>query len=138
MLSDDAKKIESVIEKAGETLYCLTVHGTKPAGYRNYWPAIKHSWEDYAAQEPEMRYPQPTPKEITEMDHWLDRVRAQPSVQARTVVQLRMIKNPMRDRPSLSWHKIGEKMGCSHTKCISDYNKFLESTAAYEKYHGRL
>ena len=46
----------------------------KPQGYFNAWPEYVHSFADQVGQEPQMRRPRPSPRQITEAEEamlWL-------------------------------------------------------------------
>jgi len=51
----------------------------KPRGYFNAWPEYFHSFADQVGQEPQMRRPRPSPRQITEAEEamlwlrWLER-----------------------------------------------------------------
>lgn len=51
----------------------------KPQGYFNAWPDYFHSFADQVGQEPQMRRPRPSPRQITEAEEamlwlrWLER-----------------------------------------------------------------
>ncbi|MCE8537930.1 hypothetical protein KBY27_10720 [Ruegeria pomeroyi] len=51
----------------------------KPQGYFNAWPEYFHSFADQVGQEPQMRRPRPSPRQITEAEEamlwlrWVDK-----------------------------------------------------------------
>jgi hypothetical protein len=45
--------------------------GVKPQGYFNAWPEYFHSFGDQVGQEPQMRRPRPSPRDITEAEEAL-------------------------------------------------------------------
>ncbi|WP_442880260.1 DUF6362 family protein [Aurantimonas sp. A2-1-M11] len=42
--------------------------GVRPQGYFNEWPEYFHSFADRLGQEPQMRRPRPSPRQITEAE----------------------------------------------------------------------
>ena len=78
--------------------------GVRPQGYFSAWPEYFHSFADQVGQEPQMRRPRPSPRQITQAVEamlwlrWLERDDAR-------VVWLRANRTP--------WKKIGWEVGLS-------------------------
>ena len=78
--------------------------GVRPQGYFSAWPEYFHSFGDQVGQEPQMRRPRPSPRQITEAEaallwlRWLERDDAR-------IVWLRAERTP--------WKKITWEMGLS-------------------------
>lgn len=78
----------------------------KPQGYFNAWPEYFHSFADKVGQQPQMRRPRPSPRQITEAEEavlwlrWLEKNDAQ-------IVWLRANRKP--------WKLICWEMGLSRT-----------------------
>ena len=76
----------------------------RPTGYFNAWPEYLHSFADQVGQEPQMRRPRPSPRQITEAEEamlwlrWLERDDAR-------IVWLRANRQP--------WKKITWEIGLS-------------------------
>ena len=70
-------RVQDRLELAADVFRALP--GVKPQGYFNAWPEYFHSFADKVGQEPRMRRPRPSPRQITEADEamlwlrWLER-----------------------------------------------------------------
>ena len=70
-------RVEDRLESAADVFRVLP--DVKPQGYFNAWPEYFHSFADKVGQEPRMRRPLPSPRQITEADEamlwlrWLER-----------------------------------------------------------------
>ena len=70
-------RVQDRLELAADVFAQLP--GVKPTGYFNAWPEYLHSFADHVGQEPEMKRPRPTPRQITEAEEamlwlrWLER-----------------------------------------------------------------
>jgi hypothetical protein len=65
-------KVEDRLESAADVFHALPA--VKPQGYFNAWPEYFHSFADKVGQEPEMKLPRPSPRQITEAEEamlWL-------------------------------------------------------------------
>ncbi len=62
-------KVEDRLESAADVFQ--TLPGVRPQGFFNGWPEYFHSFADKVGQEPQMRRPQPGPRQITEADEAL-------------------------------------------------------------------
>ena len=78
----------------------------KPQGYFNAWPEYFHSFADQVGQEPQMRRPRPSPRQITEAEETLLWLRWLEKDDAR-LVWLRANRTP--------WKKICWELGISRT-----------------------
>ena len=78
--------------------------GVKPQGYFNAWPEYFHSFGDQVGQEPRMRRPRPSPRDITEAEEALLWLRWLEKDDAR-IVWLRANRKP--------WKKICWDVGIS-------------------------
>ncbi len=76
--------VEARLESAADVFESLPE--VKPQGYFNAWPEYFHSFADQVGQEPRMRRPKPSPRDITQADdallwlRWLDPAVAAPCV----------------------------------------------------------
>jgi hypothetical protein len=64
--------VEDRLESAADVFRALPE--VKPQGYFNAWPEYFHSFADKVGQEPQMRRPRPSPRQITEAEEamlWL-------------------------------------------------------------------
>ena len=64
--------VEDRLECAAEVFRSLPA--VKPQGYFNAWPEYFHSFADKVGQEPQMRRPRPSPRQITQAEEamlWL-------------------------------------------------------------------
>lgn len=64
--------VEDRLESAADVFRSLPE--VKPQGYFNAWPEYFHSFADKVGQEPKMRRPRPSPRQITEAEEamlWL-------------------------------------------------------------------
>ena len=67
-----AAQVEDRLESAANVFAQLPA--VKPTGYFNAWPEYFHSFADKVGQEPQMRRPRPSPRQITEAEEamlWL-------------------------------------------------------------------
>ncbi len=67
-----AGRVEDRLELAADVFAQLPA--VKPTGYFNAWPEYFHSFADKVGQEPQMRRPRPSPRQITEAEEamlWL-------------------------------------------------------------------
>lgn len=65
-------RVEDRLESAADVFRVLP--GVMPQGFFNAWPEYFHSFADKVGQEPRMRRPLPSPRQITEADEamlWL-------------------------------------------------------------------
>lgn len=76
----------------------------KPQGYFNAWPVYFHTFADQVGQEPQMRRPRPSPRQITEAEEAMLWLRWLEADDAR-IVWLRANRTP--------WKKIGWEIGLS-------------------------
>lgn len=69
-------RIEDRLESAADVFRVLPE--VKPQGHFNAWPEYLHSFSDKVGQQPQMRRPRPSPREITQAEEtllwlrWLD------------------------------------------------------------------
>ena len=80
--------------------------GVMPQGFFNAWPEYFHSFADQVGQEPQMRRPRPSPRQITEAEETLLWLRWLEKDDAR-LVWLRANRTP--------WKKICWELGISRT-----------------------
>jgi hypothetical protein len=67
-----AAQVDDRLESAADVFAQLPA--VKPTGYFNAWPEYFHSFADKVGQEPQMRRPRPSPRQITEAEEamlWL-------------------------------------------------------------------
>ena len=94
--------VEARLESAADVFRSLPE--VKPQGYFNAWPEYFHSFADQVGQEPQVRRPRPSPRQITEAEEtmlwlrWLERDDAR-------IVWLRANREP--------WKKITWEIGLS-------------------------
>lgn len=94
--------VEDRLESAADVFRSLP--DVKPQGYFSAWPEYLHSFADQVSQEPRMRRPRPSPRQITEAEEamlwlrWLEKDDAR-------IVWLRANRTP--------WKKIGWAIGLS-------------------------
>ena len=65
-------KVEDRLELAADVYRALP--GVRPTGFFNAWPEYFHSFADKVGQEPQMRRPRPSPRQITQAEEamlWL-------------------------------------------------------------------
>lgn len=65
-------RVEDRLESAADVF--RTLPGVMPQGFFNAWPEYFHSFADKVGQEPQMRRPRPSPRQITEAEEamlWL-------------------------------------------------------------------
>ena len=65
-------RVQDRLESAAEVFAQLPA--VKPTGYFNAWPEYFHGFADQVGQEPEMKRPRPSPRQITEAEEamlWL-------------------------------------------------------------------
>ena len=68
--------VDARLESAADVFSMLP--DVKPKGYFNAWPEYFHSFADKVGQEPQMRRPRPSPRQITQAEEtllwlrWLD------------------------------------------------------------------
>ena len=68
--------VDARLESAADVFSMLPE--VKPQGYFNAWPEYFHSFADKVGQQPQMRRPRPSPREITQAEEtmlwlrWLD------------------------------------------------------------------
>ena len=65
-------QVQERLEAAADVFAQLP--GVKPKGYFNVWPEYLHSFDDQVGQEPQMRRPRPSPRQITKAEEamlWL-------------------------------------------------------------------
>ena len=65
-------QVQDRLESAADVMRQLP--GVMPQGYFNAWPEYFHSFADKVGQEPQMRRPRPSPRQITEAEEamlWL-------------------------------------------------------------------
>ena len=68
--------VDARLESAADVF--RTLPEGKPQGYFNAWPEYFHSFADKVGQQPQMRRPRPSPREITQAEEtllwlrWLD------------------------------------------------------------------
>ena len=94
--------VEDRLESAADVFRSLP--DVKPQGYFSAWPEYFHSFADQVGQEPRMRRPRPSPRQITEAEEamlwlrWLEKDDAR-------IVWLRANRT--------QWKKIGWEIGLS-------------------------
>ena len=59
-------RVEDRLESAADVF--RTLPGVMPQGFANAWPEYFHSFADKVGQEPQMRRPRPSPRQITEAE----------------------------------------------------------------------
>ena len=97
-------RVEDRLESAADVF--RTLPGVMPQGFFNAWPEYFHSFADKVGQEPQMRRPRPSPRQISEAEEaslwlrWLERDDAR-------IVWLRAERTP--------WKPICWEMGLSRT-----------------------
>ena len=70
-------RVEDRLESAADVF--RTLPGVMPQGFFNAWPEYFHSFADKVGQEPQMRRPRPSPRQISEVEEallwlrWLDK-----------------------------------------------------------------
>ena len=70
-------RVQDRLESAADVFAQLPA--VKPTGYFNAWPEYFHGFADQVGQEPQMRRPRPSPRQITEAEdamlwlRWLER-----------------------------------------------------------------
>jgi hypothetical protein len=95
-------RVQDRLERAADVFRALP--GVKPRGYFSAWPEYFHGFGDQVGQEPRMRRPRPSPRQITEAEaallwlRWLEKDDAR-------IVWLRANRQP--------WKKIGWEVGLS-------------------------
>ncbi|ARJ70374.1 DUF6362 family protein [Paracoccus contaminans] len=94
--------VEDRLESAADVFRSLPE--IKPQGYFNAWPEYFHSFADQVGQEPRMRRPRPSPRQITEAEEAMLWLRCLEKDDAR-IVWLRANRTP--------WKKIGWEIGLS-------------------------
>lgn len=62
-------QVQDRLELAAEVMRQLP--GVKPQGYFSAWPEYLHSFADKVGQEPEMKRPRPTPRDISQAEEAL-------------------------------------------------------------------
>jgi hypothetical protein len=94
--------VQDRLERAADVF--AQMPGVKPRGYFSAWPDYFHSFGDQVGQEPRMRRPRPSPRQITEAEAALLSLRWLEKDDAR-IVWLRVNRQP--------WKKIGWEVGLS-------------------------
>ena len=70
-------RVQDRLELAADVF--VQMPAVKPQGYFNAWPEYFHSFADQVGQEPQMRRPRPSPRQITEAEEamlwlrWIER-----------------------------------------------------------------
>ena len=110
--SYDFAYVEARLAEAGLTLRALPASGTRPAGYRAFWPEIA------GAQASEEWSPPPSARAISQMEQafgWLGLI-PDSEVKLRKLVGMRSLQYicPTTEEPVYvwSWVRLGEAMGC--------------------------
>ncbi|PKP85904.1 MAG: hypothetical protein CVT80_00225 [Alphaproteobacteria bacterium HGW-Alphaproteobacteria-2] len=94
--------VEDRLESAADVF--RTLPGVMPQGFFNAWPEYFHSFADKVGQEPRMRRPRPSPRQITQAEEALLWLRWLEKSDAR-IVWLRANGEP--------WKKISWEIGLS-------------------------
>jgi hypothetical protein len=105
-------EVQSWLEWGGERLLSLNVFGTKPSGYRSFWPDYPddpHTAYGYTGET--FRAPLPGANEISLMDEVLNLVLLIPNTHRRRIVNCRILIKPINGRHIYSWAKISAEVG---------------------------
>lgn len=130
-LPETVEELELRLADAGRTLMALAVRGTRPAGYRTYWPEVVDSAaEAYGYTEEDCPVPAPSNRAISRMDEafrWVALIPLDPprpgsgdthsrhgGAMLRRVILGRCLTNPRSGRAVMSWRKLGKRLGSNH------------------------
>jgi Domain of unknown function (DUF6362) len=99
--------VQERLRQAGLSLLSIAVPGTRPAGYRGYWPEIPGQICDDTQASP------PSARQITEMDEALGWISLIPlaEVKLRQLVGARALTSPRTDEPIYSFRMLGDRLG---------------------------
>lgn len=126
----DTEQLGLSLNAAGEALMRLAVRGTRPAGYRQYWPEIVQEVMDAYGYTPEdLPVSPPSSRQISAMDEalgWVDFIPLDPPRRSeaelysrhggavtRRLVLMRCLISPRTGRPIYSLRRLAKVLHCS-------------------------
>jgi hypothetical protein len=121
----DLSYVQTRLTEAGKTIIALPATGTRPGGVRSCMPDYIYEYMDIGNwTEIVLRTPKPTPAQIQRMDEVLqDWIPLITDHRDRRIVQMRILTNPVTEKPLFKWARIGRIFGIHRTHARATYER---------------
>lgn len=120
-------QVEEWLTEAGMTLATLRIKGVRPSGMKAYWPEIIADPDDLCwLRDSDAFLPPPTADAIARMDITLGWVSLLDDKRYRTVINKRLIINPISGKFRWEWRKIGRALGIDYKTAQAWHRKACE------------